>query len=78
MAALDLDTAESYWLAITQIEAQQLLLQLSVSQYPWMKKESQKRLHRQWHRLAYPETHDETKALTTAELAERIKAGMRG
>jgi hypothetical protein len=65
-------------LAITQIEAQELLLDIRVSQYPWLKKDGQRSTHRQFHKLAYPTTHDASAPVTTEELAERLRAAING
>jgi predicted RNA-binding protein len=66
------DKLEAYWLAITQIEAQDYLVQLRVAAYPTLDKSAQRRTHREFHRLAYPRTHDSTEVLTTTELAKRL------
>lgn len=75
---LDWDYQEGLWQAITQIEAQGLLLELTVEDYPWMKKDARRKLHREWHRKAYPRTHENTERLTTTQLAERLKAALNG
>lgn len=74
---LDWDTSEGYWQSITQIEAQGLLLQARVAQFPWLKANGQRRTHREWYRLAYPKSQN-TESLTTEELAERLRAVMNG
>ena len=73
---MDFHTSEIYWLAITQIEAQELLIQLRVVQYPWMSKEGRRQTHRQFHKLAYPKTYsqDRSQTLTTKQLAERLRS----
>jgi hypothetical protein len=60
-------------MAITVLEAQEMLLQMQVSDYPHLKKEPRQRLHRQLHRQAYPGIHDpNAKPVTTAELNQKI------
>jgi hypothetical protein len=78
LRAMDWEEIESLWLAITQIEAQDLLLQSKVADYPWMKKDARASLHREWHKLAYPKTHQDVKELTTKQFAERLKAALNG
>lgn len=74
---MDPDKLEGYWLAITELEAQDLLLQLRVSQYPWLKKEDQVKTHRQFYKLAYPRTLDGTEeVLTTEQLAEKVRVAL--
>jgi len=68
----------TYWLAITQIEAQELLLALRVAGHPHTKKEVQRRLHREWYRLAYPVTEETTEVLSTKAFAEKLKAALHG
>ncbi len=75
---MDWDTQESLWLAITQIEAQDVLINLTIAQYPWLKKEQQKKIHREMHRKAYPKTHERVENLTTRQLAERLKQALNG
>lgn len=74
---MDLDTAEGYWMAITQIEAQEILIQLRVAQYPWLTNEGRRTTHRQFHKMAYPATHSVGK-LTTEEAAERLRTVING
>ena len=73
---MDWDTIEGYWLAITQLEARELLVALTVSDYPWMKKEDKRKLHRAWHKMAYPKTY--SPEVTTGELADKLKAALNG
>lgn len=73
---MTMEDAESYWQAITVIEAQELLLQSRVASYPHLKESDREEWHHSMHQKAYPKTHDET-ALTTEELAQRLK-GLNG
>lgn len=66
-----------YWLAITQIEAQELLLGIRVASFPQTKEEHRNRLHREWTRAAYPNT-DSGPELTTEQLASRLKVALNG
>lgn len=56
---------EAYWLAITQIEAQDLLVKLRVADFPHMKTGDRKKLHKQMLSLAYAK--EERATATTME-----------
>jgi hypothetical protein len=43
-----------------------------------LKKDGQRSTHRQFHKLAYPTTHDASAPVTTEELAERLRAAING
>lgn len=75
---LDQEDAEGLWLAITQIEAQALLLSLRVADYPTMKNEARNKTHQLFHKLAYPRTQENMDVLTTEQLSERLKAAING
>ena len=45
---------EDYWLAITPIEAQKALVDLTVSSYPHSAKSDRERIHRDLYKKAYP------------------------
>jgi len=47
-------TAYKYFHAIDKIEAQELLLKLTVSDYPNMKKESREKIHKSFYNKAFP------------------------
>jgi hypothetical protein len=78
LRALNWDYQGALWLAIDQIEAQDLLLKLTVADYPNMTKDARKKLHREWHRKAYPKTYENMEELTTSQLAERLTAALNG
>ena len=67
---------ETLWLAITQIEAQEILSKLSVADWPNMKKEARAKRHRDLFKMAYPEKNSK-KAITPNDLA-RILGGKNG
>ena len=69
---------DAYWQAITIIEAQEILIQLRIADYPDMKPESRKKTHREFHRMAYPRTHDSSEVMTTEQLARKISAAING
>ena len=72
---MDLQEGYSYYEAITQIEAQQTLLELRIQDWPFMKKESRNRWHRKLHRKAYPRTHQ--KPVSVEQLADIIRRQVR-
>lgn len=41
------------WLAITKIEAQEMLKASTISLYPNLKQSAREKLHREWHSQAY-------------------------
>jgi len=67
---LDYEVAQGYWLAITAIEAQEILINMRLADWPNMKGPARQKWHRDVHRMAYPSSH--SKAITPEELAKRI------
>lgn len=66
-------------MGVTVLEAQEMLLNFKISQYPHMKREAQQKVHRQIHQLAYPRAYDpESKAITIAELGKRLASQLGG
>ena len=61
-----------YWEAITQIEAQEILVKLRVADWPNMKSSDRSKWHRELHKMAYPVVH--SKEITTQDLASLIFA----
>lgn len=55
---MPINTFESYWQAMTVIDAQRLLREYSVADYPNVKLGTKRKLHRQVHKMAYPATWD--------------------
>jgi ribulose-5-phosphate 4-epimerase/fuculose-1-phosphate aldolase len=70
--------ADAYWMAVTVIEAQEVLIKLRIADYPNMKKDDRSKTHRHFHKMAYPRTHENPKKLTTKELGERLKVALNG
>jgi len=67
--------AVQYYEAITTIEAQEMLLDMTVVSYPKMKDRDRSKLHKDIHSKAYPE--QEEKTISFAEFAQRAKDGFR-
>ena len=65
-----------YWEAITMIEAQNLLMEMKVGDFPNMKKEDRGRLHRSLYKQAYPESAEQS--VTTASIAQRLRMAAHG
>ncbi len=76
VAKMDADEFEMYWQGITIIEAQEALVSMNIAVYPNMTKQDAKSFHRRMHAAAYQPA--ETKKLTTADLAERLRRSMSG
>lgn len=56
--ALEYEKFNQCWLAITMIEAQETLINLTLADYPNMKDKDRKRLHRDMHKKAYFQRED--------------------
>ena len=68
---LTIDQFESFWQAITPIEAQDMLTQFTILDWPNMKKEARQSLHRKIHKQAFPKTHD-PKQDTTKDIFDKL------
>ena len=77
---MDADKREMYWMGITVIEAQQILLQLNIETYPHQKREDARRFHRQMHELAYPKTYavETGEVFNTEDLARKLGGFLNG
>ncbi len=73
---MDADTMEMYWLGITMIEAQDVLIQLNISDYPNMKSESRKKFHRNMHEMAYPQVHSDLTPIYNLEEAAQMMGAL--
>ena len=60
-----------YWLAITKIEAQEMLLNLTISDYPQLKPARRREI---FDNLKRHSSNEEPKLLTNADIAEALKA----
>lgn len=65
--SLPLDDFNDLWLAITTIEAQDMLSQISVNSYPHTNDQSRKKLIAQLEKKAYP-FKNKTKTISNKEL----------
>ncbi len=71
--------SETYWQAITQLEAQELLLGLRLAQVPQTKEAGLERWHRELHKMAYPKTYDPSApVLSTKAFADKLKEAIGG
>jgi len=66
---MDYEEFSMYYKAIDILEAQEILVQMKVSDYPTMKPESRSEFHHTISKTAYPK---ERKILTTKELAKKL------
>ena len=62
-----------YYKAIGQLEAQELLSQLTIADYPNCKKDYRNKVHKELFKKAYPNA--EKKILTTEELVRKLGHG---
>ena len=63
---------DQYWKAITVLEAQDMLINLQVQSYAWMKKPNQDKLHKETYKKAYPTHLREDKILSSEEVARLL------
>lgn len=61
---------EMLWQAITVLEAQEMLMGVKVSSYPYLKEADQDKVHRSLHKLAYPDV--EKRSITAEEMARLL------
>jgi DNA-binding phage protein len=64
---LDVEDAELYIKAIDVIEAQNMLLQMKIADYPNMKNSERRKLFKTLHKQAYPDFDDLPKEIVRAE-----------
>ena len=64
---MPVDTFEMYWEAMGVIDAQSMMRSFTIQDYPNAKAETRKRLHRQIHKKAYPDTWDSAKPRMTMD-----------
>jgi hypothetical protein len=67
---MEVDVFTAYWNAITAIEAQEMLVEMTLHDWPKMKKNSRTELHRKIHKQAYP--YLEARTITPQELARML------
>lgn len=75
LKGLDIDTFEDYWLAITCIEAQEMLKAFDVSAWPTMKKSQREKLHKALFKKAYPASFKRAKQVSNDDLAKILSGG---
>jgi hypothetical protein len=70
--SLTAEAEEMLWQAITEIEAQEVLVAIQVSAYPDLPKTDKERVHRAFHKQAYPHTHEARTSISIEQLAAVI------
>jgi hypothetical protein len=76
---LDWELADVLWLAITQIEAQQTLLEMRLMDHPNSKQSARESWHREMHRLAYPKSWSVSKdSANTEDVAKQLRTMLNG
>lgn len=59
-----------FYNAITQIEAQEALLAMSIAEFPHLtKQDERKKRHKSMHKMAFPETHTKRAPLSIENMA---------
>lgn len=66
---------ESLWLAITQIEAQEMIKEFQIADYPNLKVKDKTRIYKDIHKLAYPDNAE--KVMDARTVAGILKRGAR-
>lgn len=69
MLSMDAVDFNTYYEAITPIEAQEMLLSMKVISYPHMEKNSRQEFHKSIHKLAYPSS---SRPVTRIDELEKI------
>lgn len=69
---LEWDEQETFWQAITVIEAQEALVQMDVANFPWVKGEDREKIHKRYHKLAYPKIHNPSEVISTEEAVKKL------
>ena len=73
IASLEVDDYQDLWLAISQIEAQEILVNLGIVTYPHMRKEDREEYHRKHYKIAYPDNFEKNNpSVTLAQLAKAM------
>jgi hypothetical protein len=75
---MDLEAFEMLNQAMDIIEARETLTNFSISSYPHMKKEDQRKLHKKVHSAAFAQTTDSSKPVSTKDIAERLRRSLGG
>lgn len=75
---MEMDVFMSYYKHITTIEAQNMLMQMQVSDYPNLKKQDRQRLYKQVRKQAYPQGDVGAKILTSEQVHNVLKGMMSG
>ena len=64
------------WEAITIIEAREMILQMTIADWPNLKKQARLRKIRELHKMAFPATYNrEKKYITPEQLQRRLMRG---
>ena len=74
--SMDIFEFKQLWNAITMIEAQEMLSQLCITDYPHLKKHKRQQIHRKLSALAYPERKKEL--MSTREIADYLNRELNG
>lgn len=61
------DTFEMYWECMRVIDSQEMMRSLTIADYPHTNKQMRKKIHRQLHRNAYPDTWDTSRGKVSVD-----------
>ena len=70
---MDLAVFNDYWAAVSVLEAQEGLVQMSMMDWPNLKRPDRSKRHRELHRIAFPKSWQESKPVSGEDMARIIK-----
>lgn len=74
---MDIGTRDEFWEAVTIIEARRTLNSMTVAMSPYMKPEEYEKVHRGYHKQAYPDIYERAvRHLEASDIQKRL--AMRG
>lgn len=73
LSVLDAEMVNTLHMAITPLEAQEMLMLLKVADFPTMKKEARSTLHKEMFKLAFP--HRKRKGITLDDIERVLRDG---
>jgi len=68
------DDFNIYLTALSQVEAQEMIIEMQLHDYPNLSKEKKIRHHRKVHRIAYPSIYEHNNCMSAEEVAKKLGA----
>ena len=76
MLNMDAETFGKYVQAITYIEGQNMLLDMQVADYPYLKRDDRKKLHSRLTKKSFPQNEETKKFVSTEEAFKFLNTGI--